>query len=112
METGVAFIQRMQEDAEFRQEVNACANSLERLAFLKSQGYDFTPFIQILDNLSSIQQSDSGLGLPGERASHRQGAPGLWSRISQIFRPIKAPARTGNQPYGVRRGRPSGDASF
>ena len=26
METGVEFIQRMQEDAEFRRKVNACAN--------------------------------------------------------------------------------------
>jgi predicted ribosomally synthesized peptide with nif11-like leader len=48
METGVALIQRMQEDAEFRQKVNACANGLERPAFLKSEGYDFTPFIQII----------------------------------------------------------------
>jgi len=38
METGVAFLQRMQEDAEFRQRVNACANGVELLAFLKSEG--------------------------------------------------------------------------
>jgi hypothetical protein len=52
------------------------------------------------------------LGQPGERASHRQGAPGFWSRISQIFSTTKAPARTGSQPYGVRRGGPSGGSSF
>ena len=112
METGVSLIQRMQKDAEFRQKVNACANGVERLAFLKSEGYDFTPFIQIWDNLSSSQPSAGGLGQPGERASHRQGAPDFWSRIRQIFRTTKAPARTGSQPYGVRRGGPSGGASF
>jgi len=112
METGVKFIQRMQEDAEFRQKVNDCANGAERLEFLKKEGYDFTPFMQIIDNLSSSQPSAGGLGQPGARAGHRQGAPGFWSRISQIFRTTKAPARTGSQPYGVRRGGPSGDASF
>ena len=112
METGVKFIQRMQEDAEFRQKVNDCANGAERLAFLKKEGYDFTPFTQILDNLSSSQQSADRWAQLGTRASHRQGAPGFWSRISQIFRPTKAPARTASQPYGVRRGGPSGDASF
>jgi hypothetical protein len=52
------------------------------------------------------------LGQPGERASHRQGAPGFWSRISQMLRTTKAPTRTGSQPYGFRRGGPSGGASF
>ncbi len=85
METGVAFIQRMREDAEFRQKVNACADGVERLAFLKSEGYDFTPFLQIMDDLSSSQQSAGGLGQPGTSTSHRQGAPSLWSRITQIF---------------------------
>jgi len=112
METGVAFIQRMQEDAEFRQKVNACANGAERLAFLKKEGYDFTPFLQILDNLSSSQPSARGLGQSGEPASHRQGVPGFWSRISQIFRSTKAPARSGSQTRGVRRGGRSGDASL
>jgi hypothetical protein len=112
MEIGVRFIQRMQEDAEFRQKVNACANGVERLAFLKIEGYDFTPFVQILDNLSSSQPSAGGLGQPGEPASHGQGAPGFWSRISQRFRPTKAPTRTVSQPYGVRRGGHSGGASF
>jgi hypothetical protein len=111
METGVSFIQRMQEDAEFRQKVNACANGVERLAFLKSEGYDFTPFIQILDKLSSSQQSTGGLEQPCEPPSHRQSAPGLWSRITQIFRTPKAP-RTVSQPYGIRRGGPSDGASF
>jgi len=112
METGVSLVQRMQEDAEFRQNLNACANGVERLALLKIEGYDFTRFIQIWDNLSSRQPSAGGLGQPGERASHRQGAPGFWSRISQIFSTTKAPARTGSQPYGVRRGGPSGGSSF
>lgn len=112
METGVKFIQRMQEDAEFRQKVNACPNGAARLAFLKKEGYDFSPFIQILNNLASSQPSVDGLGQPGERVSHRQDAPGFWSRISQIFRPPKAPARIGSQPHGVRRGGTSGGASF
>ena len=112
MDIGVGFIQRMQEDAEFRQKVNACANGAERLAFLKREGYDFTTFMQILDNLSSRQPSAGGLGQPVEPASYRQGVPGFWSRISQIFSTTKAPARTGSQPYGVRRGGPSGGASF
>ena len=112
MDIGVGFIQRMQEDAEFRQKVNACANGAERLAFLKREGYDFTPFMQILDNLSSRQPSAGGLGQAIEPASYRQGVPGFWSRISQIFSTTKAPARTGSQPYRVRRGGPSGNASF
>ena len=33
MKTGFEFIQRIQEDAEFRQKVNACPNGLARLAF-------------------------------------------------------------------------------
>jgi len=91
METGVAFLQRMQEDAEFRQRVNACANGVELLAFLKSEGYDFAPVMQILDNLSSSQPSAGGLGQPGVLSSHGQGVPGFWSRIGQIFRATKAP---------------------
>ena len=86
MKTGVEFIQRMQDDAEFRQKVNACANGVDRLAFLKSEGYDFTPFMQILDNLSSCQQTSGGLRQPGKSTSPRQGGSGLWSRITQIFR--------------------------
>jgi hypothetical protein len=51
MKTGFEFIQRMQEDAEFRRKVNACLEGEERLAFLKNEGYDFTPFVQIIDNV-------------------------------------------------------------
>ena len=46
MKTGFEFIQRIQEDAEFRRQVNACPEGVERLAFLKSEGYDFSPFIR------------------------------------------------------------------
>ena len=106
------FIQRMQEDAEFRQKVNACPNSVERLAFLKSEGYDFTPFVQILDNLSSGQRPTGGLTRSGESASPRQGASGFFGRLSQIFRAPTPPARTGSQAHGVRRSRHSGGASF
>jgi hypothetical protein len=86
METGVAFIQRMQEDVEFRRQVNACANGVERLAFLKKEGYDFSPFIQILNNLSSPKPPIDGLRHPGQSASPWPGAPSLWSRITRIFR--------------------------
>ena len=47
MKTGFEFIQRIQEDADFRRKVNACSEGEERLAFLKSEGYDFFPFIEI-----------------------------------------------------------------
>jgi len=36
MKTGVELLQRMREDAEFRQKVNACPNGAARLAFLQS----------------------------------------------------------------------------
>jgi len=91
MKTGFEFIQRMQEDAEFRRKVNACPEGEERLAFLKSEGYDFFPFIQILNRISSGKQSTGELGHPGESASPRQGASGFLGRISQIFRATKAP---------------------
>ena len=91
MKTGDKFIQRMQADPEFRRKVNACLEGEERLAFLKSQGYDFSPFIQILKNLSSGKQSIGRLGHPGESASPRQGASGFLGRISQIFRATKGP---------------------
>jgi predicted ribosomally synthesized peptide with nif11-like leader len=86
MEKGAAFIQRMREDAEFRQKVNACANGLDRLAFLKREGYDFAPFVEILNNLSSCQPAPDGSRQPGKSASHRQSGPNFWSRITQIFR--------------------------
>jgi hypothetical protein len=91
MKTGFEFIQRIQEDAEFRRKVNACPEGKERLAFLKSEGYDFFPFIQILDNLSSDKQSTGGLKPSAESASPRQSGSGFLSRIRQIFRAPKAP---------------------
>jgi hypothetical protein len=112
METGVEFIQRMREDAEFRQKVNACPNGAARLAFLKNEGYDFTAFTPILENLSVSQPSAGSLKQPGAGVNHGQADPGFWSRISQIFRPGKDPARTGSQPRGDRRGGASGSASF
>jgi len=91
MKTGFEFIQRIQEDAEFRRQVNACSEGEERLAFLKKEGYDFSPFIEILNNLSSGKQSSVELGPRGESASPRQGASGFIGRIRQIFRATKAP---------------------
>jgi hypothetical protein len=86
MKTGVEFLQRMQEDAEFRQKVNACPNGTARLAFLRSEGYDFTPFVQILDNLSSGQWPNGGLTRSGESPSPKTGASGFIGRLKQIFR--------------------------
>jgi hypothetical protein len=37
MKTGFEFVQRMQEDAEFRRKVNACLEGEERLAFSKKR---------------------------------------------------------------------------
>jgi hypothetical protein len=91
MKTGFEFIQRIQEDAEFRRQVNACLEGEERLAFLKSQGYDFSPFIQILNNLSSGKQSTGGWGHPGASAGPRQGATGFLGRISKMLRGTKGP---------------------
>ena len=91
MKTGFEFIQRIQKDAEFRRQVNACSEGEERMAFLKSQGYDFSPFILIMNNLSSGKQSTGGLGHPGQSASPKQGASGFLARISQIFRTSKGP---------------------
>jgi hypothetical protein len=91
MKAAAEFIQRMQEDAEFRQKVNACPEGEARLAFLKSEGYDFSPFVQILNNLSSGHQSAGGLGPPGASASPSPGASGFLGRLSQLFRAPKAP---------------------
>ena len=91
METGVSLVQRMQEDAEFRQNLNACANGVERLALLKIEGYDFTRFIQIWDNLSSRQPSAGGLGQPGERASHRQALQVFGAGSAKYSVPRKPP---------------------
>jgi hypothetical protein len=91
MKTGFEFIQRIQEDAEFRRQVNACPEGEARLAFLRQEGYDFSPFIQILNNLSSCESSNGGLGHPGASAGPRQSASGFLGRISQLFRHAKAP---------------------
>jgi hypothetical protein len=96
MKTGFAFIQRIQEDAEFRRQVNACSEGEERLAFLKKEGYDFSPFIQILNNLSSCKQSNGGWGNPGESAGPRQGAAGFLGRIWHIVRAPKPPVWSGS----------------
>jgi hypothetical protein len=90
MKTGFEFIQRIQQDAEFRRKVHACPEGEERFAFLKKEGYDFSPFIQILNKLSFCQPSNGGLGHPGASASPRQGAAGFFGRIRQIFRAPKA----------------------
>lgn len=91
MKTGFEFVQRIQQDAEFRRKVHACPDGEARLAFLKSEGYDFSPFIEILDNLSSVKQSAGGSGRPSANASPRQGASSFIGRIRQIFRPTKGP---------------------
>jgi hypothetical protein len=90
MKTGIEFIQRMQEDAEFRQRVHACPDGEARVAFLKSQGYDFTPFIQIVDHLSYGPPSAKGLGRPGRGAIPRKGPSGFGGRLGQILRPAKS----------------------
>lgn len=89
MKTGVEFIQRMQQDAEFRRKVHACPEGEERLAFLKIEGYDFSPFIRILNNLSSGQQPAAGLGHPGENVHSRENASGFLGRVRQLFRPTR-----------------------
>jgi hypothetical protein len=86
MKTGDKFIQRMQADPEFRCKVNACLEGEERLAFLKSQGYDFSPFIQIMNNLSYGKQSTGWPGQPVDSAGHQPTAPGFLGRLSQMFR--------------------------
>ena len=91
MKTGFDFIQRIQQDTEFRRKVHAFPEGEERLAFLRSEGYDFSPFIEILNNLSSGKQSTGGSGHPGASASPRQGASSFIGRIRQIFRTTKSP---------------------
>jgi hypothetical protein len=95
MKTGVEFIQRMQEDAEFRQKVSACPNASARLAFLQREGYDFTAFAQILDNLSSGQWPAGGSRGSGQNAGPGQGTAGFFGRLRQIFRapPLSRPDR-------------------
>jgi hypothetical protein len=91
MKAAAEFIKRMEEDAEFRQKVNAFHEGEERLAFLKSEGYDFSPFVRILNNLSSGHQAAGGAGPPGARASRKPGASGFLGRLNQIFHPHRDP---------------------
>ena len=91
MKTGFDFIQRMQQDAEFRRKVHACLQSEERLAFLKKEGYDFTPFMQIINQLASWQRSIGELGGPAGVPPPVRAAHGFLARINQIFRVAKAP---------------------
>jgi hypothetical protein len=95
MKTGVEFLQRIREDAEFRQKVHACPNGVARLAFLQSQGYDFTAFVQILDNLSSGKGPAGGLKGSSHIAGPGQGTSGFFGRLRQIFRapPLSRPDR-------------------
>lgn len=86
MNTEYDFIKRMREDAEFREKVNAFPNSKELLAFLKSEGYDFMPFILITSNLSSSQWSTSRLRWPRVSAIPDKARPGFLGRINRIFR--------------------------
>ena len=92
MKSGVGFLQRMQEDAEFRQKVNACPNGAARLAFLQSEGYDFTPFVQILGNLSSGRWPTGGL-TRSDGSNPKPGASGFVGRLKQIFRAPTPPRR-------------------
>jgi hypothetical protein len=91
MKTGLEFIQRMQEDAEFRRQVSACPAGQERLAFLRSQGYDFTRFIRILDYMSAGPRSLEGLPRTNRGVILGKGPPGFWGRLGQIWRGFKSP---------------------
>lgn len=86
MKTGFEFIRRIQEDAEFRRRVHACPEGEARLAFLKKEGYDFSPFIQIMNNLSSRNQSTGGLGPSGAKAGPGRGDAGFWGRLGHKWR--------------------------
>jgi hypothetical protein len=91
MKTGMKFIQRMQEDAEFRRQVNACPAGQERLAFLRSQGYDFTWFIRIMDYMSAAPRSPEGLPWTNRWVILDKGPPGFWGRLGQVWRGFKSP---------------------
>jgi len=91
MKTGFDFIQRMQQDEEFRRQVNACLQCKERLAFLKKAGYDFTPFTQIINQLAKWQRSIGECRQPRGSATPGQGRSGFLARINQIFPAAKAP---------------------
>ena len=90
MKTGYEFIQRMQEDEVFRRRVKGCPSGEVRLAFLKSEGYDFSPFIQIINKLSSRQWPTGGLGQPEGSATPAKSHSGFLGRISRIFRTSKS----------------------
>ena len=91
MKTGFEFIQRMQEDDEFRQKVNAFSDSEERLAFLKSEGYDFMPFVRVLDNLSVNRQTVVWRHEPRGSASPKKATSGFFNRFRRILRSAKTP---------------------
>jgi predicted ribosomally synthesized peptide with nif11-like leader len=91
MKTGFDFIQRMQQDAEFRRQVHACLQSEERLAFLRKEGYDFTPFIQIINQLASWQRSIGEFPQTDGSAAPRKSRSGFLARINQIFRAANPP---------------------
>ncbi|MGA9755534.1 MAG: Nif11-like leader peptide family natural product precursor [Desulfobaccales bacterium] len=90
MKTGYGFIQRMQKDELFRRRVKGYPSGEERLAFLQREGYDFSPFIQIINNLSSGQWPTGGAGQAGGSATPVKSRSGFLGRISQIFRPSKS----------------------
>jgi len=94
MKTGFEFIQRMHEDAEFRQKVNACPEGEERLAFLRSEGYDFTPFVRILDNLSGSQPPIEWRQEPEGGAGPGKATSGFFGLLHKIFTAAK-PSRPG-----------------
>jgi hypothetical protein len=94
MKTGFDFIQRMQEDAEFRQKVNAYPQGEERLAFLRSEGYDFRPFVRILDNLSGNRQPIDWRQEPEGGAAPRKATAGFFGLFHKIFGAGK-PSRPG-----------------
>ena len=93
MRTGIEFIQRMREDAVFREKVNSCPGGEARLAFLKSQGYDFAPFARIMDVLSADQWSTGAGGQPEHPNISGRRSPGILTRISQMWRVTKSPPR-------------------
>jgi hypothetical protein len=90
MKAAAELIERIKEDAGFRQKVNACQEGEERLAFLKSEGYDFTPFVQILNNLSDGQPAGEAWP-PDASAAPKPGASGFLGRLNRIFTAHKSP---------------------
>ena len=95
MKTGLEFIQRMKKDQEFREKVQACPDGETRLAFLHSQGYDFTPFIKIIDNMPVGPQVPAGFPEPGGRPRPRQRPAGFLGRLGRLWRGSKAPRAGG-----------------